>query len=160
MAYRPTSSLRQSSGSAAAAGGTLEFTVTSAARSSATRGSSPSPPHPSESNSASTATASLAEALASLGCARTFSLFAAVCALFNSSVAISRSSNSSVSSTDLASRNRTVASSVASRRPSGWRRTCEASARIPYLASSANLRAGTNASAPNSAVPKPTTSAT
>ena len=71
-------------------GGTLSLTSASAARSSArettasiashtcdTRGSSSGPPQPSDSNSASTATASRAEALASLGCLRTFSLSAA-----------------------------------------------------------------------------------
>ena len=94
-------------------------------------------PHPSESNSASTATARRAEAFASFGCLRIFSLFAAVCALFNSSVAINRSSSSRVSSTDLASRSRTVDSSVAIRRPSPWRRICATSALIPYRASSA-----------------------
>ena len=130
--YRPGSSLRQSSVSAASAGGTFSFTRTSAARSSArdttvsiashttaTCTSSSGSPHPSDSNNASTATASRAEAFASFGCLRTFSLFAAVCALFSSSVAISKSNSSRVSSTDLASSSRTVASNVAIRRPSG-----------------------------------------
>ena len=168
VAYRPTSSVRQSSGSVASADGTFSFTSISAARrsaremtasiashTSATRTSSSGPPHPSDSNRASTATASRAEALASLGCLRTFSLFAAVCALFSSSVAISRSSSSRVSSIDLPSRCRTVASKVASRRPSGCRRSAEASARIPYLASSPNRRCGTSASAPSSASSSP-----
>ncbi|MER5627859.1 hypothetical protein ABT061_43235 [Streptosporangium sp. NPDC002544] len=139
---------------------TVSFTNTSAARSSArdttasiasqtsaTRGSSSGPPQESESNNASTATARRAEALAGFGCLRTFSLSAAVCALFSSSVVISRSSSPRGSSTDLASRNATVASSVANRRPSRWRRICEASALIPYLAGSANLRGGTKRSA-------------
>jgi len=131
VTWRRSSSARQSSGSASA-GSTFSFTSTSAARSSArettasiashtsdTCGSSSGPPQESDSNNVSTATASLAEALASLGCLRTFALSEAVCALFTSSAAISRSSSSSVSSTDLASRYRIVASSVASRRLSG-----------------------------------------
>lgn len=96
-----------------------DMTASIASHTSATRGSSSGPPQPSEANNASTATASLAADFASFGCLRTFSLLEAFCALFTSSVAISRSSSSRASSTDLPSRCRTVASSVASRRPSG-----------------------------------------
>ncbi|MER5321675.1 hypothetical protein [Streptosporangium roseum] len=133
------------------------MTFSIASHTSATRTSSSSPPHPSESNSASTATATArrAEAFASFGCLRTFSLLDAFCALFTSSVAISRSSSSRVSSTDLPSRCRTVASSVANRRPSGCRFNAEASARIPYLASSPIRRDGTSASAPSAASSSP-----
>jgi hypothetical protein len=91
---------------------------------------------------------------------RIFSLFAAVCALFNSSVAINRSSSSRVSSIDLASSNLTVASNVARRRPSPWRRICATSALIPYRASSFSRRGGTRSSAARSAMPRPITSAT
>jgi hypothetical protein len=46
-------------------------------------------------------------------------------------------------------------SSVASRRPSGCLLSAEASARIPYLASSPNRRCGTSASAPSPASSSP-----
>jgi hypothetical protein len=74
--------------------------------------------------------------LGEFGCLRTYSLFEAVCVLFTSSVAINRSSSSRVLSTDLLSSCWNVASSAASRRPSGCRRISEASALIPSLASS------------------------
>gem|GEM_PF-4143563 len=118
--------------SASAVRNSARETITSIAfHTCETPGSSPGPPHPSESNSAATATASLADALASRGCCRAFSRSDSCRALPSISVVISRSSSSSASSTDLACRCRTVATSVASRRASECRRISEADAVIP-----------------------------
>ncbi len=53
-----------------------------------------------------------------------------------------------------------MATSVAIRRDSGWRRISEADAVIPYRASSASRRRGTSASMPSFPSPRPLISAT